>query len=106
MTGDIQISIITTGYYEEYHMGTLVLDGEEIHIFLIGGRGNASIFKLDDIDVINAVEYNRSDYEILCVSYTDYKKSVTFTIIDDNTKRENKESLVGRKLVLVRHDLY
>lgn len=106
---DIQLRIITTGKYEEYNRGVLILDGEEFGVFLFGWRNYIDIYKLSDLDVVRDLKANyndTSDYVLLKVICTGYRKSVTFTIDVDRTNRENKESLVGRKLVLERHALY
>lgn len=104
--GDIKITILTTGYYENYLIGTLTLDDEEFDICINSGNGGLGIVKLSDFDLAHEGNVWYTDYYILTASYTGYKESVTLSIGKDNTNREGKESLSGRKFVLKRHDLY
>lgn len=106
--GDIKISIMTTGDPSDRVMGTLTLDGEEFEILLslTISRSAADIYKVADIEEFIGGNVIRGGYETFIVSCEGYKKSVTFTIKKDNTNRDGRESLVGRKLVLERHDLY
>lgn len=106
--GDIQISIITTGYYEKYLEGTLVLNSKEYDIRVFSKYGTPPIITIvtpneDTSSVENATNNYRTLFQ---ANNSGYKKSVTLTITHDRINPEGENSLVGRKLVLERHDLY
>ncbi len=106
--GDIQITIITTGYYENYFEGTLVLSGKEYDIRVLSSYGTPPcvVIKTIDTDISSDENATNNYYTLFNANYTGYKKSVTFTITHDRINPEGENSLVGRKLVLERHDLY
>ncbi len=102
---EFKLEFTTTGFEYDYCIpATLYLDGKAIEVNLIFHQPSLLEIYLSE----GYVEGNFDRDEVLFIIYYDYshlslecgaKTALTFEITKDNTNREGKESLVGKKFV-------
>ncbi len=104
---EFKLEFTTTGFNGDYCIpATLYLDGEAIEVKLILYWQPPTLIeiylpedyvegKVDREKIFIEVYYNYSHLSLECNA----KTALTFEIAKDNTNREGKESLVGRKFV-------
>lgn len=105
---DIKIEFTTTGFPKDIPLGTLTLDGEtmEIAIGYVVSGGTIIIFRRDEYETaLQNGLVTDAMFSIFLSTEIDKKGSLVLEVIIDNTKREEKESLVGREFVLTRSEI-